>query len=78
MAEEVTETPSVTVNESLHTPVEITPALIINALKCIDTASTRGAFQGGELSSVGSVRDGLYNLVADVVKELEKASKKED
>lgn len=41
--------------------------LIVNALKCIDAAANRGAYQGGELSTVGSVRDSLYVLVsADV------------
>jgi hypothetical protein len=44
--------------------------LLINALKCIDAASTRGAYRGGELSTVGSVRDALYVLVADEVEKM--------
>lgn len=41
--------------------------LIINALKCIDAACKRGAFHGGEMSTVGHVRDNLYASVADVI-----------
>jgi len=44
--------------------------LIINALKCIDAAAKRGAYHGGELSSVGHVRDGLYDTVSDVIEEI--------
>jgi hypothetical protein len=32
-------------------------------LKIIDVASTRGAFQGGELSSVGAIRDRVAAFV---------------
>jgi hypothetical protein len=45
--------------------------LVINALKCIDAAANRGAYQGGELSTVGQVRDSLYILVSS---EVEKAA----
>jgi hypothetical protein len=49
---------------------EVPTDLIINALKCVDAAAARGAFQGGELTSVGQVRDGLYILVESELKEL--------
>lgn len=55
--------------------VQIEPAHIINALKCIDTAAQRGAFMGGELSSVGGVRDALYAQVEPVLKKLEEENK---
>jgi hypothetical protein len=52
--------------------VTTTSALIINALKCIDAAAGRGSYQGGELSTVGAVRDGLYSLVSEEVEALVK------
>lgn len=48
--------------------------LVINTIKCIDAAATRGAYQGGELSTVGSIRDNLYTLVSSEIKEAEKAA----
>ncbi len=39
--------------------VTVDRQLIAQALKCIDLAAERGAFKGGELSPVGSIRDTL-------------------
>lgn len=59
-----------------NTNVVVGKELLINALKCIDAAATRGSYRGGELSTVGSVRDALYVLVADEVEAM--MSSKED
>ena len=58
------------------TIVTIKKDLVINALKCIDAAASRGAYRGGELSTVGTVRDSLYVLVADEVETM--MAEKED
>lgn len=55
--------------------LSVHPSLIINALKCIDAAAGRGAYQGGELSVVGGVRDSLYAHVSDIVEALAKQEK---
>jgi len=57
--------------------VTVSPALIINALKCIDAAAQRGTYQGGELSAVGGVRDALYSKVSTIVEALDKQAKAE-
>jgi len=59
-------------------PVKEVPVdVIINALKCIDAAAARGAYQGGELSSVGKIRDTLYTVVEVEIDQLVEAQKKE-
>lgn len=55
--------------------VKVQKHLIINALKCIDAAAQRGAYQGGEMSAVGGVRDALYSLVEKEVEELVRRAK---
>lgn len=51
-------------------PVETLPVpLIIDAIKCIDVAAQRGAYQGGELSTIGCVRDALYNAISQYVEQ---------
>jgi hypothetical protein len=74
MSEETTEnTPTV---GAIEFPVDggndvhTNSTLVINAIKCIDAAANRGAFHGGELSTVGGVRDQLYVLVKDEVEEM--------
>jgi hypothetical protein len=52
-------------------------ALLINALKCIDAAAQRGAYQGGELSQVGHVRDTLYAHSKDVIEAIEKSQQEQ-
>lgn len=66
---------TVELNDLNANTLSVSPALIINALKCIDAGANRGAYQGGELSSVGSVRDQLYTLVAPIVEEMAKKEK---
>jgi hypothetical protein len=44
-------------DETPDTTPQITLVDLQNALRIIDIAAERGAFKGGELSSVGSVRD---------------------
>ena len=58
--------------------VSLSPTVVINALKCIDTSAQRGAFYGGELTAVGGVRDALYASVEPILKELEKQQKAEE
>lgn len=65
-------------NGNQQNDISIEPAQLINALKCIDTAAQRGAFYGGELSSVGGVRDALYAKVEPMLKELEKQKKAQE
>ena len=55
--------------------IEIEPAHLINALKCIDTAAQRGAFYGGEMSPVGRVRDAIFAKVSPILEQLEKERK---
>jgi hypothetical protein len=50
--------------------VLVDKGLVINAIKVIDAAAERGAFKGGELSTVGQVRDMLYMTVSDEIKGL--------
>lgn len=45
--------------------------LIINGIKCIDAAAKRGAYHGGEMSTIGYIRDNLYQSVADVIEKAE-------
>jgi hypothetical protein len=53
---------------------QITLVDLQNTLRIIDVAAERGAFKGGELSSVGSVRDKLAAfLEATMPKEEEPA-----
>lgn len=59
--------------DDLNVPsISISPSLIINALKCIDAAASRGAYQGGELSAVGGIRDNLYGLIKPIAERLKK------
>lgn len=74
-AETTPRTESVEVNDLNEKTLTISPALVINALKCIDAGANRGAYQGGELSSVGGVRDQLYAMVAPIVEEMSKQAK---
>lgn len=46
-------------SEQTQPTPEITLQDIANAIKVIDVSSTRGAFKGEELSSVGTLRDKL-------------------
>jgi len=60
---------------------EVPVDVLINALKCIDAAAARGAYQGGEMSSVGSIRDTLYAIVEaeiNAIVEQQKTEKSED
>jgi hypothetical protein len=66
---------SIELNDLNVNTLNISPALVINALKCIDAAANRGAYHGGELSSVGGVRDQLYSMVSTIVEELSKQEK---
>lgn len=45
--------------ETPDTASQITLVDLQNTLRIIDVAAERGAFKGGELTSVGSVRDKL-------------------
>ena len=45
--------------EAPDTASQITLVDLQNTLRIIDVAAERGAFKGGELTSVGSVRDKL-------------------
>lgn len=69
---EAPKTDVVTLNQET---LSISPAVVINALKCIDAAAQRGAFQGGELSAVGNIRDNLYTKVAHILEALPKQNK---
>ena len=47
--------------------IQINPQIIVNAIKCIDASATRGAFQGGEMTTVGQTRDALYSTIAHLI-----------
>jgi len=51
------------VNEGVNNEVGIGIQDIANAVRIIDIVSERGAIKGGELSSVGAVRDRLTAFV---------------
>jgi len=44
--------------------VEVNAVDVANAVKIIDAAAQRGAFQGNELTTVGSCRDRLESYIA--------------
>lgn len=49
--------------EEIQTEVEMPQITLVdlqNTLRIVDVAAERGAFKGGELTSVGSVRDKLF------------------
>lgn len=43
--------------------ITIQKSLVADCIKIIDASAQRGSFQGGELSSVGGVRDKLFALI---------------
>lgn len=49
--------------ETPDTTSQITLVDLQNTLRIIDVAAERGAFKGGELTSVGSVRDKLASFL---------------
>jgi hypothetical protein len=53
---------------------QITLVDLQNALRIIDFAAERGAFKGGELSSVGSVRDKIATFLESVLPKEEPAA----
>lgn len=62
----------------MENAIPVEPALLINALKCIDSAAQRGAFYGGELTAVGRVRDGIFAKVEPILKQMEKMQKAQE
>jgi hypothetical protein len=67
MSEEKVDSNESVLPEGTKQEITVNVALLINALKCIDAAAQRGAYQGGELSQVGGVRDALYGHTKDVI-----------
>ena len=70
-----TEAPAIDLQKINEETLAVSPALIINALKCIDAGAQRGAFSGGELSAVGNVRDHLYMKVGKYIEAFQANSK---
>lgn len=50
-------------------PPQVTLVDLQNAVQIIDAAAERGAFKGGELSSVGNVRDRIASFVEFATKQ---------